>query len=138
MSPSSDLIQELRTSRPAAPAELRARVRELSARAEPAASGIAWWEKLGQRLPARRSALVALPAAAALALTTAGVLGLARSDAPTSEALTQELDGVEKATPESTVPPAVGTFGATDQSAVAPDTTRAQQISATLTVEVSD
>ena len=139
MTSSSDLIQELRASRPAAPAELRARVRELSARAEPAASGvaIAWWEKLGRRLPARRSALVALPAAAALALTTAGVLGLARSEAPTTEALTQELGGVEKATPESTAP-GVGTFGATDQSAIAPDTTRAQQISATLTVEVSD
>jgi len=140
MTSSSDLIQELRASRPAAPAELRARVRELSARAEPAASGvaIAWWEKLGRRLPARRSALVALPAAAALALTTAGVLGLARSEAPTTEALTQELGGVEKATPESAAPPGVGTFGATDQSAIAPDTTRAQQISATLTVEVSD
>lgn len=138
MTPSSDLIQELHASRPTAPAELRARVRELAARETAAGSAPAAWSTFRLRLPARRSVLVALPAAAALALTTAGVLGLARSDAPSTEAITQELDAVEKATPESAVPPAAGTFGAADSSAIAPDPNRAQQISATLTVEVDD
>lgn len=146
MTPSSDLVRELRASRPAAPAELRARVRELAAaEAVPTASV---WTKLGLRLPARRTALVVLPAAAALALTTAGVLGLARSDAPSNEALreqraTDDDQKLESAGPQAgpvqtetfqagTVPSA----GAAD--AITPDDDRAQQISATLTVEVSD
>jgi hypothetical protein len=136
MTPSSDLMQELRASRPAAPLALRARVREISAREAAASSAPAVWERLRLRLPARRSLVVALPAAAALALTTAGVLGLARSDAPRVEVIAQ-LDGVEKATPESAAPPVSTLGGATDQ-AISPDTTRAQQVSATLTVEVAD
>jgi hypothetical protein len=146
MTPSPELIQELRASRPAAPAALRARVRELAAsEAAPTASV---WTKLGLRLPARRTALVALPAAAALALTTAGVLGLARSDAPSTEALRGELAPADRDTelPQAAMPetaPVVSgtvragaTPGAAD--AIAPDDNRAQQISATLTVEVSD
>jgi len=144
MTPSPDLIQELRASRPAAPADLRARVRELAAsEATPTAAP---WSKLHLHLPARRSLLVALPAAAALALTTAGVLGLARSDAPSAEVLRGELaqtdkDSLESAVPE-TAPVQTETFGAGATpgaaDAIAPDANRAQQISATLTVEVSD
>jgi hypothetical protein len=134
MTPSPDLLEELRSSRPTAPADLRARVRQIAAQD---AAGPAW-TKPRFRLPARRFALMALPAAAALAVATAGVLGLARSDAPRTEAV--QLDAAENATPESAAPPGV-TFGATDQgsrSAIAPDPTRAQRISATLTVEVAD
>lgn len=136
MTPSSDLIQELRASRPAAPTALRARVRELSARENAPSSASPVWDRLRLRIPARRSLAVALPAAAALALTTAGVLGLARSDAPRVEAIAQQ-DAVEKATPESGGVP-LSTFGAATDPSIAPDRTRAQQVSATLTVEVAD
>jgi Domain of unknown function (DUF4349) len=146
MTPSPDLIQELRASRPAAPAALRARVRELAA--SDAAPAVYTWTSLRLRVPARRFALVALPTAAALAMTTAGVLGLARSDAPSNEALNGELaqsdkDATELATPltvpaqtEASRAGVVPSAGAAD--AIAPDVNRAQQISATLTVEVSD
>ncbi len=62
MTPSPDLIRELQASRPAAPPELRARVREI-AREE--STRVPVWSRL--RLPARRTVLVALPAARARA-----------------------------------------------------------------------
>jgi hypothetical protein len=138
MTSSPDLIQELRASRPAAPADLRARVREIGARE--AAVPPSPLEKLRRRLPERRLALVALPAAAALAIAAAGVVGLARSEAPTTEALEQQLATVDEAMPESAAPPGT-TLGAPDQgqrSGVAPADDRAQRTSATLTVEVAD
>lgn len=129
MTSSPELIHELRASRPSAPAELRARVREIAAD-RPAQRS---WSL---RLPVRRGLLVAVPAAAALAFASAGVLGLARSDG------LQETSGVarqqaEKSTAESADPslPLAGT--ATDQAA-APPGERAQRVSATLTVEVAD
>src|SRR6188508_2198493 len=73
MIPSPDLIDELQASRPVAPAALRARVRE-TARAPRAASP---WERF--RLPVRRVAVVAAPAVLALALVSAGAVGLSRS-----------------------------------------------------------
>src|SRR6187551_3865962 len=76
MTPSPELIHELRASRPSAPAELRARVRAVASE-RPARAPWANW-----RLPARRGLLVAVPAAAALAIASAGVLGVARSDSP--------------------------------------------------------
>jgi hypothetical protein len=135
MTSSPDLIQELRASRPAAPADLRARVREMAAREQAAAP--ASWGRIRLRLPARRFALVALPAAAALALTTAGVLGIARSDAPTNQTLREQF-ATDKAAPESALPPTTSTLGSADRSAIAPTDERAQRISATLTVEVAD
>jgi hypothetical protein len=142
MTPSSDLIRELQASRPAAPADLRARVREIAV--QEAASPAPLASRFRLRLPARRYAVVVLPAAATLlvALTTAGVLGVARSDAPTTEALVQ-LESAEKATPqpgipESAAPPVAGAADATTLSSIAPDDRRAQQVSATLTVEVDD
>jgi Domain of unknown function (DUF4349) len=144
MTPSPDLIHELRASRPAAPADLRARVRELAA--SEAASAPSPLEKLRLRLPSRRLGLVVLPAAAAIAIATAGIAGLARSDAPTSEALVERLkspdlseDGLE-ASPGSTtgeLAPAVPTTGAADATTLQ-STNRAQRVSATLTVEVDD
>jgi hypothetical protein len=155
MTPSPDLIHELQASRPAAPADLRARVRQIAA--HEAASPAPLASRFRLRLPARRYALVALPAAAtlALALTTAGVLGVARSDAPSSEVLLREqLAAEEDASspqpgvtesfdPQAAMPPAGEALDATKaapgaQSAIAPDDQRAQQVSATLTVEVDD
>jgi uncharacterized protein DUF4349 len=130
MTSSPDLIHELRASRPAAPADLRARVRQTAA-AKPAPVPWARW-----RFPVRRGLLIAVPAAAALALASAGVLGLARSDTPVStESLRQ--DGVTESVTGATAPTtqtskAAPLQGAAD--ATAPG--RAQRVSATLTVEV--
>jgi hypothetical protein len=135
MTSSPDLIAELRAARPSAPAELRMRVRELAAHT-PAPSP--WARRL--RLPVRRGALIAVPAAAALALASAGILGLARSDSSTLS--TAGLDTREKATLESATPGlqdsgAVPNSGALGQATRAAGD-RAQRVSATLTVEVDD
>jgi cell division protein FtsB len=127
MTSSPDLIHELRASRPSAPLELRARVREIAA-AQPKPAPWASW-----RFPLRRGVLVAVPAAVALAFATAGVIGLASSDVPSTEALRQ-----------SGVADAPATTEAGKQVAPAQDATalsagdRAQRVSATLTVEVPD
>ena len=76
MTSSPDLIHELRASRPSAPADLRTRVRAIASEQPRQAPWASW------RFPVRRGMLVAVPAAAALALASAGVLGLARSDSP--------------------------------------------------------
>jgi hypothetical protein len=133
MTSSPDLIQELRASRPSAPADLRARVRELAAE-RPARTRWTGW-----RFPARRGALVAAPAAVAIAIAAAGIVGLSRSDAPDQaslagrnpEAKATHLDA--QTAPSRAMTPAP-TFGATD-SATGP---RAQRVSATLAVEVRD
>src|ERR687891_2619960 len=143
MTPSPDLIHELRVSRPAAPAELRARVREIAKREAAVAPGLL--ERLRARVPERRLALVALPAAVTLALAAAGVLGLALSDTPGTEAFSEQFSTADKAAPESAVPGAIAppvttTLGAdADRSRATPGPAdRAQRISATLTVEVAD
>ena len=125
MNVSPDLIHELAASRPAAPPVLRARVRELAGR-EPARSGWSW-----RRLDLRRVALVAAPAAVALALVSAGAIGLSRSDDATvitDEGRVESFSGEPPvAVPRGRTLPA--TPAATD---------RARRISATLTVEVDD
>jgi hypothetical protein len=138
---SPDLINELKAGRPAAPQALRARVREISAQS-PAPTRRALWPKLG---PVFR---IAVPAVVTLAVVSAGVLGVARSggiddtfsktgtsvdtptilpDQPGMAAPTQEL------APARDQSSGAGTTGTTP---IAPDTTRAQRVSATLTVEV--
>jgi len=77
MTPSPDLIQELQASRPVAPAALRTRVRETAA-AEPARSTLPVWSRL--QLPVRRVALVAVPAAVAVSVVAAGVVGLSHAN----------------------------------------------------------
>jgi cell division protein FtsB len=137
MTSSSELIHELRVSRPSAPAELRARVREIATEQPVRARWASW------RFPVRRGMLVAIPAAAALALASAGVLGLARSDVAPQ---TYRQDALDKATAESAprTAPLTGSGslapGPTRTQGSAPDqsTDRAQRVSATLTVEVSD
>jgi len=82
---------------------------------------------------------VAVPAAAALAIASAGVLGLTRSDVATEASRQQALD---KATAESAPLTGSGSLapapGRTQGSTFDQSTDRAQRVSATLTVEVSD
>jgi hypothetical protein len=129
MTSSPDLILKLRASRPSAPLTLRARVREIAAEKQAAPAPWARW-----RFPVRRSVLVAVPAAVALAFATAGVLGLARSDSPTTVSLAQR-DTLESTAPAgkaqgAPLPPQ-------DQTALSAQD-RAARVSATLTVEVPD
>jgi len=133
MTPSPDLIDELQASRPVAPAALRARVRE-TARAPRAAAP---WERF--RLPVRRVAVVAAPAVLALALVSAGAVGLSRSSERDvfSEAARPVEDTPQSVEKETLSATDLGA-GATRDSAAGPTTGRAQRVSATLTVEVSD
>jgi hypothetical protein len=131
MTSSPDLIRELRASRPSAPPELRARIREITA-AQPKSKAVPW----ASRIPLRRGVLVAVPATAALAFATAGVLGLARSDVAPQTAQLAGRDSAEKTTLEQALS-APGTTAPT-QGATDAATNRAQRVSATLTVEVSD
>ena len=101
MTSSPDLIHELRASRPSAPADLRARVRAIASEQPRQAPWASW------RFPVRRGMLVAVPAAAALAFASAGVLGLARSDSPQALA-TGPAPVDEAATAESAAPNALG------------------------------
>jgi hypothetical protein len=135
MTSSPDLIGKLRASRPSASLELRARVREIAAaQPKPKPSPWASW-----RLPGRRGVLVAVPAAVALAFATAGVVGLASSDGPSTPSLAQrDMAETFEAYPTQTPPSEAGK--ALDQalSAGSAAGNRAQKISATLTVEVPD
>ena len=148
--PSPELAALLRGSRPAASPELRARVREIAAGQAVKAPPL--WSRL--RLPSRRAALVVLPAAAALAIASAGVLGLARSDGGREATVADRADqsygqpesGAEKAFPETASPLGAGAADATAPSATAQGAgaplvgtgDRAQRVTATMTVEVDD
>jgi hypothetical protein len=144
MTSSPDLIHELKASRPAAPTALRARVREIAAQEQAARSP---WPRL--RLPARRVGLVALPAAAAIALASAGLLGLVRSDSSTVALRertppltgTETLESAPSGRPDTStgkVVPSTVPGTTTLDSAIGPTPDRAQRVSASLTVEVSD
>lgn len=125
MNASPDLLRELASSRPTAPSALRAQIRELAA-AEPARPRRAW-----PSVPLRRVALVAAPAVLALAVVGAGAVGLSRSgerDALEGRVESFSADQPLLGTPTESAAPALG--------ATADE--RAQRVSATLTVEVSD
>jgi len=109
MSPSEPLLNEIRTARPVAPADLRERVRLVAAE-EPAQGPV--HARFLQRLDLRRFLLVATPATLVVAVVAAGVIGLTRSDerndagvavgrAVGSEAgsTRQDLDSVPEAAP---------------------------------------
>jgi hypothetical protein len=140
MTPSPDLQDQLRAARPAAPPELRAKVREI-AREEPARVPL-----LSRfRLPARRVGLVALPAAVAVALVSAGAIGLSRSDAPATEAIQRNANTGDD-TGGITAPELSDRASGGQKTPVAPafqggslDAAgdRAQRIAATLSVEVA-
>jgi len=153
MMSSPELERELRATRPVAPPSLRERVRELAV-AEPARPALPSWGRL--RLPVRRVALVAVPAALALAFASAGVIGLVSSrnvlrdlysDAASSvmaapgsgTTATETLDSAalpQGANDQGTRAGALsGTLGPGSPTA-APD--RAQRVSATLALEVAD
>lgn len=140
---SPDLIHELKASRPAAPAGLRASVRAIAAQETSRSPWPAF-------LPVRRLAMVAMPALVALAIVSAGVLGLARSDGTTQvlrdEAVERELGPAgttqtnnDTAEAAPATDPLYGVPAPQPQSsAIGPTDDRAQRISAALTVEVSD
>jgi len=154
---SPDLIHELQASRPEAPTALRARVREMAAQEQ---KPPVRWPSF--RLPVRRMALVALPAAAALAIASAGAIGLSRSDGDVAALRDEAAKGERLATTDvfGAHTGAVGSeslpgrtldtlaVGATPSpgssqlasgdSAIGPADDRKQRVSATLTVEVSD
>jgi len=136
---SPDLIRELRESRPAAPTELRARVREV-AREESVPVPV--WSRF--RLRARRGALVALPAAAALALVSAGAIGLSRSDGSgeiaaleSNEQLVLQggtMDSARSSGDEGAE--ALKALADAQSASIGPTSGRAQRVTATLAVEV--
>ena len=135
MTSSPDLIHELRASRPSAPLELRARVREIAA-AQPKPRSTPW---ASWRFSLRRGVLVAVPAAVALAFATAGVIGLASSESPRTESLAQR-DTAEtfEAHPQMPSSEAGKLLDQAQRSGAATAGDRAQKVSATLTVEVAD
>ncbi len=148
MTPSPDLLRELRESRPTAPSELRTRVREIAREDSPK---VPVWSRV--RLPARRGALVALPAAAALALVSAGAIGLSRSDGtPEASRDRAATEAPITANTESTQPTSKSQSGSDDAArtaldksfgqaatlSVGPTAGRAQRVSATLAVEVKN
>jgi cell division protein FtsB len=129
MTSSPDLIQELRAARPSAPADLRTRVRELAT--EPGSTARPRW-----RFPHRRGFVVAIPVAAALAIVSAGALGLARSDAPPKSMAATVDEGAAPLATLAKAPPQRAFGSGNSDSTPAP--ARAQQVAATLTVEVKD
>jgi hypothetical protein len=155
MTASPELLHELRASRPVAPASLRSRTREL------ATGSVAPRSVLSRlRLSGRRFALVVAPAAVAVALVSAGVVGLTGSGGGKQVAIqagrgpehgavtTGSADSAAQAPPGAkTFAPstttglpsgaAVGAPAPTSGSGgLAPSPNRAQQVEATLTVEV--
>jgi Domain of unknown function (DUF4349) len=132
MTSSPDLIHELRASRPTAPGHLRARVRELAAEQPARRTWAARWS-----FPLRRGALIAVPAAVAIAFAAAGLVGLTHSDVAGTQSVLEATDGSGKASPatKAEAQRAPGpNYGASDLATG----TRAQQVSAALTVEVRD
>lgn len=144
MTASPDLLHELRASRPVAPASLRTRTREV------AATRVARRSLPPLRLPGRRFALVVVPAAAALALVSAGVVGLTHPGAQQAAvpAVTADSTAEHGGTPTTggtggsmstpRAAPGEKTFAPSSGSgALAATPDRAQQTEVTLTVEVA-
>jgi hypothetical protein len=134
---SADLITELQAARPVAGDALRERVRQIALSTPPPRRAFA------TRLAPRRVALVALPAAAAVALATAGALGLARSDgareAGTAPPAAATASDALRSTKESAAAPgSAATMAPVQGSALPPSATRPQRYSAELTIEVAD
>src|SRR4051794_10008723 len=128
-----DLIAEIRASRPTAPAELRARVRELAA-TRPAPR---------RRLTWRRALVVVVPVAAAAALAATFLPRrhdrTTAIDAPYAQDTSGRLQTLTPSATHAATPPiAKATSGAERLAPTAPPTsrTRAQRYSATLTVRL--
>jgi hypothetical protein len=142
MSPSDALQQEIRAARPAAPAELRERVRLVVA--QEAAQEPRRKPSLAQRLSPRRFLLVAAPAALAVAVVAAGVIGLTRPGSVddlsvsggTAEPGAVQSDGDSAESLESGRAFTTPADGGAD--AIAPDPGRLQRIDAELSLRVED
>lgn len=130
----SNLVAELRAARPSADEALRERVRAIAAGPARRSSRFA-------RLSLRRVALVAVPAAAVVAISVAGVAGLVDSRPGASETVATSVGSL--AGPPSPGPAArelapQAKAGVAADAAPAPTPGRAQRYSAELTVEVKD
>ena len=130
---SETLLNEIRSTRPAAPDSLRERVREIAAQ-EPARA------PFFARLEWRRLVLVA-PATVAIAVVAAGVIGLSRGDVTGDEQAASggsdaAVSSQDKAFPEATR--SVAPVLTTDTAAVAPAVGRAQRYEAELRLRVDD
>jgi hypothetical protein len=134
---SEPLLQEIRESRPAAPAELRERVRALAA-AEPVREP-AWHDRFRLTWGWRRLVLVA-PAAVAVALVAGTVIGLTRPGGDEIAAVGRDDATMSRGQPElesqaqdsAAAPPSAG------GGAVAPSTGRLQRYDAELSLRVDD
>jgi Domain of unknown function (DUF4349) len=138
----AELIHELQAARPQAGEPLRARVAAMAAQAPPT-------RRLfngGFGIPLRRAALCALPAMVALALASAGAIGLARSGGGDHVALappSAAADAFRATTPEAargSAAPAQGDRSGLKGAApaVGPTTGRPQRYSGELTLEVAN
>src|SRR3990172_8541731 len=128
---SPDPITQLRAAKPAASPELRERVRALAARTpEPRRPFFP------ARFSLRRAVLVAAPAALALALGAAGVIGLTRSGED-ERVVSPPLAAAEKGAPTTSLQS--GEAATPDQAATLPPTTgRLQRYDAELRLRVED
>lgn len=129
---SADLTRELRAARPVAGEALRERVRAIAAtQATRRPSPFA-------RFSSRRLALVALPAAAVLVATVAGVTRLAGTEQPQRTA--EAPFAAESATAQDAAgsAPAAKSGLTTTDAGPAPTPDRAQRYSASLTISVRD
>ena len=140
---SAEILNELRGAAPAAPLTLRGRVAEIAASSPAPAPRTSF---AGRLLPRRRALLVALPVAAAVAVASAGVIGIVQSGSEPDATLAvreeaQQDSAVQKAGAESA--PTYGAVGgaaadATTAATPGPTTGRAQRVVANLTIEVDD
>jgi uncharacterized protein DUF4349 len=130
---SAEIVHELRGARPAAPPLLRARVEAIAASTPAPRPSFA-----ARLLPRRRGLLVALPAAAMLAVASAGVIGVVRSDGPSGTVAARDTTteaAQSKAAPETAFS---GAADASTGTTPGPTAGRAQRVSASLTIEVDD
>jgi hypothetical protein len=136
---SAEIVDALAATRPVAPPALRAQVAAIAASTPPPRPSLA-----GRLLPRRRLFLVALPAAAVLAVASAGAIGLvdSRDEAVTMagrDASTQlEQATTQKAGAAEAAPAAGAGTALSDAAPPGPTTGRAQKVTATLTVQVKD
>ena len=136
MTSSPDLIAVLKESRPAAPAALRMRVREIAADAAPAREPLS----ARLRLPLGRLAPLVVPIVVVIA-----IVGVAVTDDSVEELFSETGNQIESA-PRSAGETADATalqaaprvVQDPTTSAIGPTDGRAQRVSATLTVEVAD
>lgn len=127
----AELQDRIRATRTVAPDALRERVRAIAAQEAPAAE-----PSFLARFSPRRFTLVALPVAAALAVVTAGTIGLVRSGEGTTleSQATVAYDAAGKAGATRESAPAVGA----PPSAVQPDPARPQRFEGSLMLRVDD